>query len=799
MYRLSEQEKSYSNSIGPRGLTQPEVDQSRKRHGSNQLTRHYSNSFFKQYLESFGDPIIKILLFALAANVLMMLKNVNWFETIGIGIAIFIATFVSTLSEYGSESAFEKLQEDAAQIKCRVKRAGGVYEIPIGDIVVGDLVVLQAGDRIPADGRLVSGSLSVDQSALNGESKEAKKYPSDMRINKKYKGPRDFLSPHEVFRGSVVCLGEGIMVTEAVGERTFYGRVAVEIQAAPVESPLKLRLKALAKTICHIGYAAAGIVIVANLFYDIFWSNNFNPVLIGEYFSNRGLFIRDLFQTITLAITVLVMAVPEGLPMMITVVLSSNMKRMLKDNVLVRKLVGIETSGNINVLFTDKTGTLTKGKLSITSFIDGFNNEYSPRSIRKQKGLYDLFLTGCFYNNSSHISKQSKKTSVVGGNATDRALMEFVMRDIKNIPKSNVVKIIPFDSSNKFSSAQISGLSNRFLLKGAPEKLLPHCKFTYDRRGKKSPLHNTYKLTSYMNKMAKQSIRLLAICTSDSLVARDEDLDSLTLVGLVCIKDAIRSEAKKAVREVTSAGIQVVMITGDNKETATAIAKEAGLIRYDKEDQVCTSTQLNDMSDSEVIERLGSLRVIARALPSDKSRMVRIAQRMGLVVGMTGDGINDAPALKKADVGFAMGSGTEVAKEAGDIIILDNNFSSIGKAILYGRTIFKSIRKFITLQLMINLSAVGISIIGPFIGIEEPVTIIQMLWINIVMDTLAGLAFAGEAPLPEYMRERPKRRDEPIMNRYMYSQIVFTGIYTVSMCVFFLKSHTMQTIFGYNT
>jgi Ca2+-transporting ATPase len=797
MNRLNEYVNERRGFTGNRGLTQEEVEQSRKQYGSNQLTKHHSNSFFKKLLESFGDPIIKILLIALMINILLMLRNINWFEIVGIGVAILLATFVSTLSEYGSESAFEKLQEDAARINCRVRRAEGVYEIPVSDVVVGDIVLLQPGERVPADGTIISGSLSVDQSALNGESKEAQKYPLDGMADQP-RGHVDFLAKDKLFRGSVIAAGEGTMLTEAVGEKTFYGKLAIEIQEETIESPLKLKLRNLANTICNIGYVAAGIVIIANLFYDILWANHFNSFLISQYFMDKSLFFKDLFRTVTLAITVLVMAVPEGLPMMITVVLSSNMKRMLNDYVLVRKLVGIETSGSLNILFTDKTGTLTEGKLSVTGFIDGSGNEYKPKELKKQKGLYDIFLTACYYNSGSQISNQAGRTSVIGGNATDRALMEFIKADVRNIPPSNIVRNVPFDSRSKFSSAQIVGGTHRFLIKGAPEKLLPRCRFYYDISGNKIPLFNTYRLTSYMNKMAKQSIRLLAICTSNSLINRDDELNNLTLVGLVCIKDDIRSEARQAVRDVTNAGIQVVMITGDNKETAIAIAKEAGLINHEKTGEVYTSAELNAMSDEEIRKGLKNLRVVARALPSDKSRLVNIAQKMGLVVGMTGDGINDAPALKKADVGFAMGSGTEVAKEAGDVVILDNNFSSIGNAILYGRTIFKSIRKFIILQLTINLSAVAISIIGPFIGIEEPVTIIQMLWINIVMDTLAGLAFAGEPPLAEYMREKPKRRDETIINRYMYSQIVFTGGYSVIMCIFFLKSRLTQLAFHFN-
>ena len=496
---------------------------------------------------------------------------------------------------------------------------------------------------------------------------------------------------------------------------------------------------------------------------------------------------------LTLAIAIVVVAVPEGLPMMITVVLSSNMRRMLRDHVLVRKLVGIETSGSLNILFTDKTGTLTKGKLEVSRFITGDGTEYrKPADLKRQKALWELVECSGVCNSDSQIS--GKKA--IGGNATDRALLEYVLPAARKSWPA-VLSHVPFDSARKFSAVTLrggtgSGLFKReklVLVKGAPEKLLPACTRYLDENGEICPLASRQGLEAHWKELTRNAMRVLALAVSDGEVDERGDFSRLILIGLVGIRDEVREEARAAVRQVHKAGIQVVMITGDNKDTAAAIAREAGLLseRGRHGGAVITSAELAAMSDDEV----------KALLPSDKSRLVQIAQSMGLVAGMTGDGINDAPALKKADVGFAMGSGTEVAKEAGDIVILNDNFASIARAVLYGRTIFKSIRKFIIFQLTMNLCAVGVSIIGPFIGIDTPVTVVQMLWINIIMDTLAGLAFAGEPPLEEYMSEPPKRRDEPIINRYMFSQILCMGVFTVVLCILFLKLPVVRPLFRY--
>ena len=779
------------------GLNSEEVVRSRLKFGANELAEKKKKTFFGQFMGNFGDPIIRILLIALAVNLLYLIRDFDWYESAGIAVAILLATFVATLSEHGSESAFAKLQEDAGKIKCRVRRVGQTANLPIGEIVVGDIVLLQSGEKVPADGVVVGGEFCVDQSSLNGESKEARKNPVNKNYGKYFEKnlkqtTADFLSEDKVFRGSTVSSGEGVVKVIAVGDKTVYGALAWEVQGDTIESPLKGKLRHLAKVISRFGYLAALLAALAKIFYNIVIQNSFNPEQISQYLSNTSVLIGDLIAAFMLGLTVVVMAVPEGLPMMITVVLSSNMKRMLKDNVLVRKLVGIETSGAINILFTDKTGTLTKGQLDVVTFLDGGGKLHGSLSIlRKNKEAFKMVTLNCFHNNSAEFSA---KNIPIGGNSTDRALLRFIKTEVKTLPKCERVSFTPFNSSDKFSVCQVKGEENATFIKGAPEKLLANCTTYLDKNGRKVPFKAKSAFLNEMNSLTNNAMRLIALCVGEN----SKNHTNLTLVGLVGIKDELRKEAAEAVNSVQNAGVQVVMITGDNKNTAVAIAKDCKIVRREDENKrfILTSTELNALNDDELKKILPEIRVIARALPSDKSRLVRISQELDLVAGMTGDGVNDAPALKRADVGFAMGAGTEVAKEAGDIVILDNNFSSIVKAVLYGRTIFKSIRKFIIFQLTVNLCAVLVSIVGPFIGIPTPVTVIQMLWINMIMDTLAGLAFAGEPPLKDYMREKPKKRDEPIISRGMWGQIILGGLYTTAMCIAFLSIPGVRNFFG---
>lgn len=742
-----------------KGLSDEEVVKSRNENGNNKITHYKKHTIFNLIIEALNDPIIKILLIALGIKVLFLFNDSDIYETIGIIAAIILASVISSLSEYGSEKAFLKLSMDTSGTHSKVFRNSKIVNVLIDDIVVNDKILLESGDKVPADGVMISGNIYTDESMLSGEAKD------------KYK---DINS--EVFRGSTVTSGRGVMEVKCVGNNTFYGKIAKDIQEKTPESPLKNRLRVLANFISKIGYFCAFLVMLSYLFSVIVIQNNFEWSKIVLMVSDFKMMVPHLLYALTLGVTIIVVAVPEGLPMMITLVLSSNMKRLLKNNVLVRKLVGIESSGSLNILFSDKTGTITKGKLEVVGFCDYSGKLYKNILDPKLNKLGEILKIGLVYNNASMFSGDN----VIGGNITDRAILEAVKTDDKSLYK--IISRNEFDSKKKYSSVTISYDGNTTFFKGAYEIIIDKCSYFYRIDGRKGIIDNKDKLIKQGDIYTKEGYRVLAVSTSTN------DNSKMTFIGFILIKDEIRKESIEGINLVKNAGIQTVMITGDNILTAKTIAKEAGLIDSPN-DLVITSDDLKSMSDEEVKKILPRLRVVARSLPEDKKRLVYLSQEMGLVVGMTGDGVNDAPALKRADVGFAMGSGTEVAKEVSDIIILDDNFLSIAKTILFGRTIFKSIRKFIIFQLTVNITAVSLSVIGPLFGIIAPVTAIQMLWINMVMDTLAGIAYAYEPPLKEYMNESPKKRDEKIMNSYMINEILVTGLYSSLLCMWFLKSN----------
>lgn len=761
------------------GLSDKEVIEKRKKYGDNGLSRKKQDTFFKMFVETLGDPIIKILLIALSIKIIFLFKDFDFYETIGIVLAIIIASFISTISEYGSEKAFERLQEESSKIRVRVIRNSKVVLVDVSDIVLDDIVLLSSGDKVPADGVILEGTISLDESSLNGEAKEVYKSSSS--------------TSNKVYRGTVVYNGEALIRVDAVGDKTFYGNLASEIQDKEPISPLKLRLTKLAKTISIFGYIFAGLVALGYLFSVVFIENNFDIDKIVATISNGRVMFGHILYALTLSVTLIVVSVPEGLPMMITLVLSSNMRRMLKKNVLVRKLVGIETAGSLNILFTDKTGTLTKGKLEVIGL-------YLPNKVfinnvmelSSYRNYYDLVIPSLLYNNDSVYDFDNNR--VIGGNITDRAIMDFIK--MKKGDEYKVTDKVSFDSKNKYMISVVKGDNNLRLIKGAPEVIINACNTYYDANGDKKIFKNKDEMFKKVDDYTKNGIRVLALAISDD-VLNLKSFRNVSFLGLIMIKDEVRKEAISGLEMVKAAGIQTVMVTGDNKNTASALAFELGLLSND-DDIILTSDELAKMSDKDVKKILPKLKVVARSLPHDKSRLVNVARDLDLVVGMTGDGVNDAPALKKADVGFAMGSGTEVAKEASNIVILDDNFMSIVNAILFGRTIFKSIRKFIIFQLSVNICAVMVSLIGPFIGIDQPVTVIQMLWINMVMDTLAGVAFAYEPPLIEYMNEKPKKKGEHIVNKYMFNQIIVMGLYTSLLCLLFLKLPSISNLFEQN-
>lgn len=780
------------------GLTSQEAEESRQKYGSNALSEQPGESYWDKLRGSFDDPMIKILLAALLVNVIFSIMGASpWYEPLGIALAIALATMVSSFSEYKNENAFQRLQEEASQIKSKVYRDGSVGEIPISELVVGDCVVLQSGDKIPADGILLEGTLKVEQSALNGEAKEATKrvQPADYQ---EQNTALDFLNPYKLFRGSVVCSGSAVMQVSVVGDKSVYGQIASELQSDDGrDSPLKVKLSGLAAGISRFGYIGGVGIAVALLFQRIVVHNNFESAAIMQYCSNWMTLAQDVMHALMLAVVIIVMAVPEGLPLMIAIVSALNMGKMLRDHVLVRKITGIETAGSLNILFTDKTGTLTKGQLEAVVFIDGQGGRASNFKEIPQ-GLQTLAALSFTRNTEALLNTVKGVTSAIGGNATERALLNFSYENLPLAEHAKSARKLAFNSTNKYSAEELILENDRHFtfIKGAPERLLNYCRFFYDAQGKRQPIASKEALVKIIDEMAERAIRVLAFAVVEEPLGEEKLPEGeWTLLGFVGIRDEIRQESAQAIAEVKSAGVQTVMITGDRRETATAIATEIGLIDGPVSEQVMTSDELAKLDDAKLAEILPNLRVVARALPSDKSRLVKAAQNLNLVAGMTGDGVNDSPALKHSDVGFAMGSGTEVAKEASEIVILNDNFLSIRNAILYGRTIFNSIRKFIVFQLTINVAAVLISFIAPLIGIEQPLTITQILWINLVMDTLAALAFGGEPPREAFMQVPPKRRDENIVSPYMWDTIAVGGAWTFALSLFFLMSPWVEAYF----
>ncbi|MCI9470114.1 MAG: calcium-translocating P-type ATPase, PMCA-type [Lachnospiraceae bacterium] len=775
-----------------KGLTSQEVEESRKENGSNVIPDSEPTTFWQEFKETFGDPMIKILLaIAVLMIVMFFFGYAEIYEPMGTIIAILIVAFVSAKTGVASDTKYRELKDNTEKDKCKVYRDGLATVIEVDDVVVGDKVLLQSGDKIPADGILVDGSLRVDNSALNGEAEECKKTAADESVQLADDITGDtFVDAHSLFRGAVVFDGEGILDVRKVGLKTMMGKMAEEMQEDEPDSPLKVKLAKLANQISTFGYIGAVVIAVMYFAYFIVGAGGFST-----YFA-MGIqnVIQDVVKAVSLAVVIIVCAVPEGLPLMISLVLMQNTSKMLDHNVLVRKAEGIETAGSLNILFSDKTGTITKGSLSVVDFFFGDGESIDIAQLDSHKQVKELLDLSIGKNTQSLFDASHR---VIGGNATDQALMRFIGEDVFQSLQANtewaVTEQQGFNSANKFSQARIDKLGKTFY-KGAPERLLASAYRYLDRDGNVKLVDHAA-LDKKIDALAEKAMRVLAFGYSEKPMEENKIQDDLVLIGLVGIRDDVRPEAREAIKEVQGAGIQVVMITGDRLETAVAIARDAGLLKSDN-DRALTSAQLNEMSDDEVKKIIPDIRVIARALPTDKSRMVRLCQEMNLVVGMTGDGVNDSPALKRADVGFAMGSGTEAAKEAGEIVILDDNFRSIKDAILYGRTIYHNILKFCKFQLVINVTAVIVSAVAPFFGVEEPLKVTHLLFVNLVMDGLGAIMLGNEPALAIYMDEKPRRRDESIVSKKMMIQILVMGLWLTIVSFVYLKAPFFRDLFG---
>lgn len=773
-----------------KGLSEAEVVKSQEKYGKNIIIEKPPATLWERIKDGFSDPMIKLLCaIVIIMLVLFAFGQAEWYEPVGTAIAILLVTIISAKTGMASDDEYRKLKNQTKAEPVKVKRNGVVTVIDIEDIVVGDIVILQSGDKIPADGVLVDGELRVDNSALNGEAEECKKFAAsdDFKIPDEITGDT-FVDEHSLFRGATIYNGEGLLEVQKVGMETMMGKMAKDMHDDEVESPLQVKLSKLAHQISTFGYIGAIVIAIAYFVHFVIVAGGLNA-----YLAIGGVEIfKDVIEALTLAIVIVVCAVPEGLPLMISLVLMVNTGTMLKHNVLVRKPIGIETAGSLNILFSDKTGTITKGKLEVVEFFKGNGNSIKLTELPKDtviKGYVDLAIGK---NTTAMFDDEHK---VIGGNATDHALMTFIGEKtfnlLKDDPDCEVTEQQSFNSSNKFSQSYIAKAKKTFY-KGAPERLLAKATKYLDSDGKEKEL-DIGVVNHTIDNLAAKAMRVLAFGYSNSQMVEDTINDDIVIIGFVGIRDDVRPEAVEAIDKVQKAGIQVVMITGDRKETAMAIAKDAGLLHTGE--VALTSDELNKMSDDEVKGMLSKIRVIARALPTDKSRMVRLCQEMNLVTGMTGDGVNDSPALKRADVGFAMGSGTAVAKEAGDIVIVDDNFKSIKDAILYGRTIYHNILKFCKFQLSINVGAVLTSAVLPFIGVEEALTVIHLLFVNLCMDSLGSLMLGMEPAMDYYLDEKPRRRDESIVSKNMFIQFTFMGVYLLILGVVWFTNGFIGSLF----
>ncbi len=769
------------------GLSDNAVSESRKIYGANVVTTQEAEGFFDKLRTNLKDPIIVILIVALAVTVFLAAMGfAPWYEGLGIAFAVVMATLIATWSEYSNENEFQRLLEEASKVKVKVFRNSTMVEILIDDLVVNDLVLLQPGDTVPADGYLLTGEIELNESALTGESETVKKTGG---ADEKHSEAEE---KYEMSRAALVVDGEAVMKVLEVGDKTKYGVTLKELTSAETRpSPLQEKLATLGRQISRFGYVGALFIAFSFMFNHIFLEGGGWEI----YFSKPdGEIIYNIVTAIILAIIIIVVAVPEGLPMMIAVVLSMNMHKLLKAKVLVRKLLGIETSGSLTILFTDKTGTLTQGKLTVSELLLG-NAEHLQSYKEIPENLRETVSFALRNNTPASIDTgDPENPKIVGANPTGQALLRFLGADLAKQDDVKVKVNIPFNSSYKFSATQVEGSQNLTMVKGAAEIVLAGCTHYLDVDGNKVEL-DSEKLKEEMLGLSKRAMRLIGLAVSNQDLGEENVLPSdLTLVGIFGLRDEMRKESKTAVETVRRAGIQVVMITGDAKDTAQAIAREVGILEKEQA-LVLTSKELGEISDEELIKILPDMRVVARALPADKNRLVKLAKSMNWVVGMTGDGVNDAPAVKNADVGFSMGDGTDMTKESSDIVILDNNFISLTNAVRYGRTLLKSIRKFLIFQLTVNVAAILVAFLGPFFGIDLPLTMTQLLWVNIVMDTLAAFAFSGEAALKRYMNEKPIPKDESLISGDMWSAILIDGIFMASISLYFLTSDFVAGLF----
>ena len=751
------------------GLTDEQVKQSRELHGKNVLTPPQRTSLWKLYLDKYRDPIIQILLVAAFVSLILAFIEKNFMETIGIFVAVFLATTVGFYFERDAAKKFNLLTALSEEQPVKVRRNGKVMEIPRHDVVVGDVVLVEVGDEVPADGELiVCNDLQINESALTGEPV----------AEKSLEGGGDGAYPRNVIlRSTMVMNGRGEFVVTAVGDATEIGKVAKKsTEQTSVETPLHMQLDKLAKMISKVGSVVSVAAFFIFLIHDILT----NPAWGGKDYFYMAEIVLKYFM---MAVTLIVMAVPEGLPMAITLSLALNMRRMLKSNNLVRKLHACETMGAVTVICTDKTGTLTQNKMQVSA-------------LELKQGDEALLDTAIALNSTAELNDGKPI-----GNPTESALLLWLDaqgKDYEELRKQvNVLKQLPFSTERKMMAtlAEVDGETYLFV-KGAPEIVMKKC-IIEDRMQRQSAeeldewQHKAMRTLAFAYKKIEASIMRTSRTSTAEVVAL-LDANDLQLQAIAAITDPIRPDVPAAVQECRHAGIEVKVVTGDTAATALEIGKQIGVFEDEPENigadgsltsldqQMITGEQWEALSDEEAYERAKDIRVMSRARPTDKQRLVAMLQKRGEVVAVTGDGTNDAPALHYAHVGLSLGSGTSVAKEASDMTLLDDSFKSIANAVMWGRSLYRNLQRFLFFQLVVNVAALLLVLGGSVIGTEMPLTVTQILWVNLIMDTFAALALASLPPSHEVMKDKPRKASDFIINKSIGFGILFCGI------VFFL-------------
>lgn len=725
------------------GLNDQQVEQSRREHGENLLTPPKRTSLLRLYLEKYNDPIIRILLVAAVASLALAFFHKDFIETIGIVLAIILATTIGFYFERDAAKKFDVLTALGEESPVKVRRNGTVTEIPRKDVVVGDVIIIEVGDEIPADGKLIASTdLQIDESSLTGEPIISKHVVTDETpSDKEATYPSD-----TVLRSTMVMNGNGVAVVTAVGDSTEIGKVARKAtEMTAVKTPLNIQLGKLAKLISKIGTGVSVSAFVIFLTHDIMT----NPLWQGTDYLKMAEVTLNYFM---MAVTLIVMAVPEGLPMAVTLALALNMRRMLKSNNLVRKLHACETMGAATVICTDKTGTLTQNRMQVSDMVVTAHEE--------------LMASAIALNTTANIDNEGKGI----GNPTEVALLLRLRdkgTDYAEMRRTAEIKDrLPFSTERKYMAtvAQVDGKDWLFV-KGAPEIVMGFCNITDDEKAR-----ITAQLRAYQNK----AMRTLAFACRQTDAM---NVEGLTLQAVAAISDPLRTDVPDAVGECHSAGIQVKIVTGDTSATAVEIARQIGIWKDDTPatDQI-TGPDFAALSDEEAYRRVESLKVMSRARPTDKQRLVQLLQKHGEVVAVTGDGTNDAPALNHAHVGLSLGSGTSVAKNASDITLIDDSFQSIVKAVMWGRSLYRNIQRFIFFQLIVNVTALLLVLGGSIIGTELPLTVTQILWVNLIMDTFAAMALASLPPSHEVMKDKPRNQNDFIINRKMAYGILTMGV-----------------------